>query len=1096
MATRVDRTYLRGFLVHDRRLQAWPEETSATQAGPRAGEAVPQARDDGSYPDVGIRAYGEQTAGSELTISVAQGGHVGDATFHWATTGDFRGWDNAVHPSTYQFIDWTHQSRYPDCESTPDGVVHVITYRGTGSAWTVELWQRAADTGEWSAGGPLYAAPEDPSQILHSCLAVDGAGSCWCWHWTHDPDERKAQIRVLVRRLGGDWAPVQSAALEHDVSTHASTGYTLGRIRAAVNAEGQVMLLAHLISNSGAPSADVIWQWAADHPSAPLRVVAEDLQGRGYPDVVVKDGAFWAFYLTTNADEPGEQGKPILRVVGSAFDSIETTDAVDIREGLVVQEGRVDGTPAFTEAELAAVCTEDGTVYLYVNRYGGPPPSPVQGGVYRFRGSLAAPKGIQENGWDALGSGSAGTWHRNHPSADTTEYPSNVAACVHRGRVLVVANPMASVSTVEDHLVGYWLGGYSTAARPSRYLSKSDPDRDPLEYGWVPFAAPPSFGWSETTSGTSSGTTSTGELVVSTTSGSRWWEITDAGGGKAGHVRFKVEPTSGGSFSADAIALTLGVTDGSNVWSVTARVATSAGTTQFRLVDTAGATIDEIDTAQAEPVEIYIGVIKDDPTTASCFSFWRVADSSEDTVWQEGPAGTTIPSGTGTDASISFGHMASGSSDSTWGYVMWSWDAGPTTLARMDRPGDMPGAVLTLNPRYVGDGVSIAAVDGPAVFRDVFTIDADAEFSTTRLDPRQFPSPSETWRSTGVDDPATIAWTVGFGVENSAMSSDLIGLYVDHANVRGLYLDGYDATADPGEEWVTLGELEFDSGKTDLPYLRKGDTIVPDPDGTFDAEPWFAAGELVGASVYLSGGDIRKISWNSEGWWSVKEGRRRVVIELEGITGDEAASGTCDVASSRGLLLVNLLGRAFAGYRVSIPDQPTADGFLELGVACLGSMTTFARDFGQGGQETRSALAELTVLANGYAQARSLNDAQRTWTIPLSDLYDEAELFSGDGRYALGTDSTGALVLSDRGSEWSQLEGLLRYAEGPVTPCVYCPLILVSHDEDDDAQVYTAERHMIYGRLGTEVSRDLVSGTPEEGWVWRGTDALVITEEK
>ena len=63
-----------------------------------------------------------------------------------------------------------------------------------------------------------------------------------------------------------------------------------------------------------------------------------------------------------------------------------------------------------------------------------------------------------------------------------------------------------------------------------------------------------------------------------------------------------------------------------------------------------------------------------------------------------------------------------------------------------------------------------------------------------------------------------------------------------------------------------------------------------------------------------------------------------------------------------------------------------------------------------------------------------------------------------------------------------------------MNPCVYVPLLLVSTG-DDDTQVYTAERHMVYGRLGTEVSRDLVSGTPEEGWVWRGTDALVVTEE-
>lgn len=1091
MATRVTPTYARGFLSHAKALSPWPEETTASQAGPRAGEAVPSARSDGSYPTLGLRTSGEQSADSALTVTVRQGGYSGDATFSWSDgLADHRGWDNAIHVSTYEPVEWVDGARYPHAAATPDGHIYVITYRPAD--FHVRIYRRDPDSGNWTDTGPQYTAPEDPGQTLYGCLAVDGSGAIWSFYWVVEVGQNVAQVRVEVRRPGGAWQTVQTLALAEPVSVHPSTGYTLGRLRAAINADGQVLLLAHLIDNGGGPSPDTLYQWAAEHPSAPLREVATNLGGRGYPDVVVKDGAFWCFYLTYDEPSPSTAyGDPLLRVVGNAFESIETAEVINIPEGLVLQEARVDGTPAFTEGELAAVVAEDGTVYLYTQHYGGAAPDVVYGHVYRFRGTLAAPKStIQANGWDALGSGSAATWHKNHPTADTTEYPSNFCACVHRGRVAIFANPKTTVSATESYLIAYYMGGYSTAARPSRYLSQSDPDRDPLEYVYVPIAGPAALGFTETSSGTHSATISDGHLDLSTTIGTKYYDVS-AAGGNAGYARFKVDVSSGSSLSADAVALRLNVTDGANIWGVTVRVALST-TLQFRVVDTAGTTIlDDVDTGQTEPIEIMVSLIQIS-TVAHCFVFWRVWSTSEDTVWTEAQVSSAIPSGVGTTASLRFGHIASGSSASRWGYVLWSWDGGDVNLARLDRPSAMPGAPLSASPRYVADGVSIAMTDGPGSAEDEFTINTAYEYGIDRLDPRQYPSPSEAWHSLTDAEDQAIAYVTNPFAEDAQLDTDVVGLYVDGANMRGLFLERWDAAL---ADWEVVGELDLKHGRENLPFLRRGDTITPDPDGTYTDEPWFAAGELVGHTVDLGDQALRRVRWNTEGWWSVRTGRRRVVIQLEDVDTTEPSDGVCDIWSSRGELIVHLAGVLQGGFRIYIPDQPTVDGYFSLGIAMIGPVTTFARDFGLGGQETRSAIAELTTLANGYSQARTLGPTARTWGIPLTEICSEKELYDGDGRYMIGTDTSGGLVLANRGDEWSKLDGLLQYAEGPVNPVVYFPLVKLS-DGTEDIQIYTAERHSLYGRMSSELSRDLEWGPAEDGWDWRGANVLVITEER
>ena len=1088
MATQIERTHLRGFLVHDTRLAVWDAETTATEAGPRAGEAVPTARADDSYPELGLQASGEQTAGTVLTVTVQQGGHLGDCAIAWADAvqTDPRGWDNPVHPCMYEPAGWGISATLPDCEAGSDGAVYAIVYDATN--FSVDVRKRNPLSEAWSTE-ELYDTSTDPGQSLSGCLAVDAAGNVWAWHWTVDTVASRATLRSYVRRPGASsWAVVQYAALERDLSVG---DYTLGRLRAAINQEGQVCLLGHLMPVGGSPAADVIWQWAAEHPAAPLREVLTDSGSRGYPEVLVKDGAFWCFYLTYNTASPGEEGLPILRVIGSAWQSLDSATAINFRDGLAVIEAKVSATPAFTEGSLAAVITEDGTVYVFTNRYGATTgTTTVAGGVYRFRGTLAAPRGGEVHGWDQLGAGSSATWFDDATTGNATEYPRYYAACVTRGRVILVTNFQATTAATRAYLGAYYLGGWSNYPRPSRYTSITDPDRDPLEMAFVPIAGPASMGW--TAAGAGTGTLVAGAWNIATTIAQTLdYTQTAAVTAGRGYVRYALKVNTGGSLAFPYVSLSFGVSDGANDWLVQVNHALSGGTQQLRIKDSAGTQIgSDVDTEQADDIEIMVAVVKVS-TVASLVVLWRVWSTNEDTYWTVAATSSTLPSSAAVTSSIVWGHQTAAIGDSTWRYVLWSWNAGPTTLARATYPQEMPGAILGASPRWLGKGVQVLGQDGPGVYGDAWTITADAEFALERLDPQLHPSPSETWRAEGVGA-MDLAWQLGTSGVDTYLGADLLGAYVTGATTRQLILSGYQA----GSGWSTLGTLDLAEGRSSLPYTREGDTIRPQVGGTYTQEPYFYAGELVGATVALGFAKYRRVRWNSDGWWSVDAGKRRCVIELEGVDGTEGANGTCAIWSTRGLLVVNLLGEAYTGFKLSIPSQANVAGYHELGQVVIGPLHTFARYFARGGQQTRRALAELVELVNGYRSARRLNDPRRLWTIPIADLYDEAELELGTGRYSLGTDTSGGLVLANVGDEWSRIDGLLQYLDGGTVPCVYVPSIEVSVSGAADEQTHVAERHTLYGRLGAEVTREHVAGEIETGWAWRGVDALVIEEER
>src|SRR3990167_6230775 len=96
MASEYVRNPMRGLLIPDERITMWAEESSYSQAGPRApGAAAPTG-----VSQMGIVAQGDQTAGTSYEILALRGGvarsaaHLA-AAYAWRSgaSGDYFGWD-------------------------------------------------------------------------------------------------------------------------------------------------------------------------------------------------------------------------------------------------------------------------------------------------------------------------------------------------------------------------------------------------------------------------------------------------------------------------------------------------------------------------------------------------------------------------------------------------------------------------------------------------------------------------------------------------------------------------------------------------------------------------------------------------------------------------------------------------------------------------------------------------------------------------------------------------------------------------------------------------------------------------------------------
>jgi hypothetical protein len=385
---------------------------------------------------------------------------------------------------------------------------------------------------------------------------------------------------------------------------------------------------------------------------------------------------------------------------------------------------------------------------------------------------------------------------------------------------------------------------------------------------------------------------------------------------------------------------------------------------------------------------------------------------------------------------------------------------------------------------YIDDGVVLRAVDGPAYVGQEWAIATRYDHAIENILPTVAPSPRIGWRSVDDASVAQVAFEKSSG--DSLELNDSIALFLTGINWRTGFLQGYD-----GVSWSNLVSLDAATRRTALPYERFGNTIRPSAT-VHVAEHYIRFGELIGATVDLGGGFRRRVTWNTEGYWTNATGKAPV-LQLDGITGAEPASGTCDLWSTRLLCVLHMLDAKYRGLRVVVSIQETVDDYFTIGQLLLGPVIAFGWPYSWGRVQSSEPNTDLYTADDGSRQAFELGPVRRwvefAWTDPVDMMAASGD--DPDDDYLLNSASVGGRPIAAKYDAPMLIAGLVEALRGSLVPVVYIPRM---QKGPLNSRQYVGVDRSLYGRITTSVQIEGVQGEEVQDEVAR-VSAIRIEEE-
>lgn len=721
----------------------------------------------------------------------------------------------------------------------------------------------------------------------------------------------------------------------------AMTTPTRGRLRALPGGD----LVLFLVE-----SARVVQYASADLGSTFRQVVVWASGFTGSPDAcALPSGRVGVAYVDSAT------GRPAWRAIGSAWEAVSSSLASVVL------------VSASTVSEVACWVEPDGRVYV----------------AGRSSGSWLLWQSDDEGAtWTAYAYGGPST-------GDTATYATNLAAIAAAGRSWW-AHQWAAAPGDEDLSVALLsLGGWSSVvfADESAATVSGDPRRAGTGYTavagattatWLPFDEPGDITfWTATGAGADSLTA--GYLAVVTTANARYYEPASALGTPGEIVVVgELQVVSGGTLNAGDISIRVALDAGASDY----QVAVNFTTTQLRVRNVLAATT--LATATVDTTTWLQVLVALDNTGRVHVAYRRPYESAWVVVYEGAAASGAVASG------VQWGHFASATASSRWrsfqivsGAGGRGWEAaGAATSAHNRLMGrTVSGVGVSLGDTADAGATLLSVADGPGVEGESYTIAPAADYPAMAALYDVQPSPRATWRTTG-----TAEATLGFvpdGTNDTGLGGRSWGLALLNVNVRTAYLEAWDGAA-----WATLGTWDGAIG-TGLSYARTGNVVRVNGGSTLGRYIW--RGELVGATVDLGGGKIRKIARHTEGVWSAAAGRH-VELVLDGVDGTEGATGTCALWARSGVLVVHAISGLYDKFRVRLPSQSTADGYFEVGQVLAGEVLPAGQQWDWGAGQQWEPNADRSTDGAGVSRVRRRGPAVRVWSVSWSEGVDLSRL--------------------------------------------------------------------------------------------------------
>jgi hypothetical protein len=1094
---------------HDR---IWEAESTYSEAGPIPGLVTPSATGQG----LALRAHGAASSGQALDLRIARGGLPGPrgVAAIWRNQAspveDWRGQDIPTVLTDLRTLTDGANTRARDLISLPDGQAIAVYEEQSGGAWSTKVRNMTAG-GAWSSAVTLAGTS---STERYPALVRLPDGRILLYQWK--PDSGTITDPVLQIECwdstdnGAAWRLSAPGVLLEPIptSTTAASKYVGLRIRAAYNA-GEILIIAGLQegSSSTATYRHALAQFASfDYGHTFSRILLQDgssLQHGKDPCAVAAPGG--GFVVTAIGQITGVVLTYVVRLgsAGAALPSL-TSDLIPDGSASTLIGSASLASKLFSDSDNGLAITEDGTLYMFTrSTWSSLAVTANQCNVGRSRD-------LGRN-WQALGKSpnfsnssaaiDGSTWWFGD---DASTSPIRFTMCANQGRILGICNHQASAGTRGNDLSILHLGGHSQITAAAYSADPAELRRVHFPYTWLPFDLPDATGgaiaagsplpWTLTSAGSPSvqlrhsATYNALQLQITTAIGeSNYYGVTPPGSPVEGLTVFaELFYNSGPSTPTLENGIAIVLADGSDDLDLEVRLG-SDGLLVYDNNAAAQVGSEATGIATAAGIQILISVAVSAAGGLGRVSLWYRAyqvNTGSDRTWTRHLNGAALTNNTGSPSptsSLEWGAVATAIAARTcrWSALHFAGDEyNGAGLHSATLPDDLHPIPLGPDPVWIDSGVSISAVAGPAFEGQAYTVEAEHRYGLDRLDWRRYPSPRQPWRSTGTVA-ARIAWRLDQGLGETAFLFERggIALYLEGINFQTGLLQAHN-----GSTWSTIATLNAAAGATGLPWTRAGARVHPGASAA--GARYYQRNELAGGTFNLDG-DRRRIVANTAGLWvgSSTSTVKRCIIELEGVTGAEAASGSSgQIWAPRLLAYVYSTagaGAAYQGIRVQIDGGASnvRDAYQEIGAAIVAGIVPLPWSPGGEGSPlgfTLERQIEVTTLRDGSRSVRRLGPDRRVFEIawpsaPTAGVWRA----SPDPEYVATTSTAGAEPAASRHELPYLIEGILREGEGG--PLLWIPRL---DRGPPDSGVLTSRERVALVRVAGDLERRVVYGSP------------------
>lgn len=1046
--------------------------SALTCAGQRSGYPVPTRETPCAF-----RSHGEQEAGETITVRCSRAGLpvVDSLGLLWRDTSasDYRGCDPPIRPHTWAPALTAAGHRWPHVIETQEETV-IAVYRDTVAA-EVQVIRRTAGQTAWGAAitvtsstsaqdaGPcIVRIPAGDSERLlvlywRSIGSDYQIGSCWS-----DDDG-------LTWTAGGDFlaAPISG------------TDYTaVYRIRAC-RLNGEILVLAHVRYVTGGPTwEDVLIQWACSDGGSVAQLVeawtgADGENAGGWPDIVSLGDRLLVGWLTQDPD--GYETAYIAQIT-RAWELVRTADLRGTLglTGHYRLSSQVAGQRLWTVAgarisdgDLALWYDTDGHVYATGRDH------PPAGTSYCCPVLFSSDLGHtwQDTGADPRYPSSGGEVWWDNDSADEAAY--EFTAVAHRSQTIMVTGWYRG-GAISGHLASLSLGGMSSVTLPHRNGSLAHTRRSAWTVLWQASCLPAASGWFSEAGGGSD------TLLADVAVISGAWTVTSVNLTNSLTDGIIVEVDANANPAGIAVVSTvLHISDGGGPavsYDIEVRIVAGA---QVTIYDQNAAAVVATLAENWDSVRARILVCLAQVAGQGVVQAWITDDRGDDAVWTQIGRVVGLTAGATANTYVEYIVPNACASNLYSIHIVDSTYTGDRLTGVVSTTSLYPRGVTHL-PSYLGDGASGSAITGPGIPGDSWVLTPTAEYGEERIDPRNTPSPHQTWRSIPYSEmPAgtreiRLTWEIDSAADAYQLS-DLFFCYLDGLNFPDATLKLY-----YGGAWNSVGAVPREIFR----ILRAGYTVRTGTTGTEGARNW-SHGETDdwGCSLVDTVTGLADLTTTVD---DCTQGTTRFLTtqrwkgRLASIVGLGANPYNLHLWPSRALFVVRLSNYSTTISRVQVsipipaaattsPGRPSA-GYYEAGVIAFGPLRVLGPRPSKKHTITDDPQVEIETFEDGSSVARERGYHRRSYSIGWPDLHSLHQEITDRDYLLSGTGGEPVAWAHD----WRAGVDLIRQLRGALHPCVLIPS--VPRPATYVCEVENWAGRSIYGRVMGRITSDADHG--------------------